>query len=120
METHILSHKFLPETASVHIAPGGSVAYRLTAPASALARLLRDLMAEIAYGMIDVETLDENEKVVRAEIYFGAADNDDFMRVFADHSDNILSFEREDLPENTEKMGFSMASRNEVIRLLET
>jgi len=119
MEKHILSHKFLPETASVHIAPGGSVIYRLTAPAAELARMLRGLMSEIAYGMIDIETLDEKEKQVRAVIYFGAADIDDFKHVLSAHADQVSASECEMLPENTNKMGFSMATRNEVIRLLE-
>ena len=118
MEKTILSKKISLDAAPVHIAPGGSALYHLVAPASSMAALLRALMEEIAYGMIDVETLNEAENVVRVDIYFGAADNDDFMKVFSAYADKIIGFEREDLPEGTVRTGFSMSARNAVINCL--
>ena len=118
MEKTIISQKISLDTAPVHIAPGGSVICHLVAPASVMAALLRALMEEIAYGMIDVETLNEAEKVVRVDIYFGVADNDDFMKVFSGYADKIMGIEREDLPEGTVRTGFSMSSRNAVINCL--
>ena len=118
MEKTIFSHKITLDAAPVHIAPGGSVLYHLTASAPVMAGFLRDLMQEIAYGMVDIKVLNESESVVCVDIYFGLADNDDFMKVFAASADKIMGFEREDLPENTEMTGLSMKSRNDVIRCL--
>ena len=118
MEKTILSKKIIINTAPIHIAPGGSALFHLVAPANVLKSLLSDLREEIAYGMADVETVSDSESLVRIDIYMGLADVDDYMRIFAQYADKIQSFEREDLPEGTERTGFTMGSRNEVIGAL--
>lgn len=117
MEKLILTKTLHLDTAPVHVAPGGSVLYHLTADAAALAKLLRDLMGEIAFGMADVEAADS--KAVKIDIYFGAADADDFTKVFEHHRNEISVVDREDMGEGTERMGLSMQARNLVIRTLE-
>ena len=116
MEKLILAKSLHLDTAPVHIAPGGTVLYHLIADADSLAKLLRDLMGEIAFGMADVDAADS--KAVKVDIYFGAADVDDFTKVFAPYRDRISSAQREDLPEGTDKTGLSMQARNLVINAL--
>ena len=118
MEKTILSKKVSITTAPVHIAPGGSVLFHLVASSNDLKKLLLELREEIAYGMADIDNVDAESSVVRVDIYMGMADVDDFMKVFSRYADAVVSFEREDLAEGSQRTGFSMGSRNDVIECL--
>ncbi len=117
MEKTILNQKLVLDTAAVHVAPGGSMLFRLSGDADLIAKVLMALREEIAYGMIDIKTLDADKKVVEADVYTGKADVADFDAVLAANGKDV-NCDREEIAEGTEMTGLSMRARNQVIDCL--
>lgn len=117
MEKTINGQTVALEMAPVHVAPGGSMLFKLSGDAGVIAKLLVALREEIAYGMIDVRTVDADKKLVETDIYIGKADCTDFDAVFAANGQNI-SCSRSEIVEGTEMAGLSMRARNMVIDCL--
>lgn len=114
MEKTIKGQTVSVDCAPVHVAPGGSVMYRLGGHAGVVAKLLVALREETAYGMIDVRDAGEN---VEADIYMGLADCADFDAIFAAYGQN-LTCERSEIAEGTAMTGLSMRARNMMIDIL--
>ena len=111
MEQDIFGKKLTLETAPVHIAPGGSVLIDIGDSTSYLLGLLLKVREEVAFGMIDIET-NNDEDTFNTTIYMGKADVETFSDLV---SDGPLCWTEDDLPEGTEKTGLSMRSRNMVL-----
>ena len=116
MEKKIFNQTLSLDTAPVHVAPGGSCLFTLKGNASKIKALLMGLREEIAFGMIDVEVISEEQRIVCVSIYFGKADRPDFDRI-AGQCDEI-DMRSEELAETDQKMGLSMRARNQVIDVM--
>ena len=109
MEKDIFGKTLTLDTAPVHIAPGGSILYKLSGNVAVIAKLLNDLREEIAYGMVDVST--SEEKTVEVAIYMGKADVDIFLGMLPAG----MALAEEELAEDTVMTGLSMRARNAVL-----
>ena len=110
MEKVIFGKTLTLDTAPVHIAPGGSVLIKIGDTSTSLLDLLLKLREEIAYGMIDIQTQDDNTFTIT--IYLGKADYDAFKAIVSEGS---ICWTEEDLPEGTKMTGLSMRARNQVL-----
>lgn len=115
MEKTILGTTLTLDTAPLHIAPGGSTLCVIRGTANTVAKCLMTLREEIAYGMADVRTLCENDKIVEVDIYFGKADDDIFQDMYKPYADDLKLVSTTELLEGT---GLSMRARNQVIDAL--
>ena len=110
MEKVIFGKQLTLDTAPVHIAPGGSVLINIGDSSTYLLGLLLKLREEVAYGMIDIVT--EDDDTFTTKIYLGKADYDTFVNIV---SEGPLCWTEDDLPEGTEMTGLSMRARNMVL-----
>ncbi len=111
MEKIIFGKTLMLDTAPVHVAPGGSILYKMSGNASIIAELLLALREEIAYGMMDVSVVSETDKTVEVAIYMGKADVDVFLGMLP--ADMALA--EDELAEDAVMTGLSMRARNMVL-----
>ncbi len=116
MEKKIFNQTLVLDTAPVHIAPGGSYLFTIEGNASKIKALLMDLREEIAFGMIDLKVISEEQRIVSVSIYFGKADRPDFDRVVGQYDE--IGMHSEELGETTQMTGLSMRSRNQIIDVM--
>ena len=117
MKVKIFDKTITVREAPVHIAPDGSRLIRLTGHAPFIAKFLEDLREEIAYGMIKAEVINTEDRRVEVWTYIGRSDEDEWMKIWQNQEHTVDS-ERRDLAEGEFDMGYSMATRNEVIEAL--
>ncbi len=115
MEKTILGTTLTLDSAPLHIAPGGSSLCVLRGGAVAVAKCLMALREEIAYGMADVRTVSDSDKIVEVDIYFGKADDALFQEMYKPYADAVTLVSCTELLEGT---GLSMRARNQIIDTL--
>jgi hypothetical protein len=109
--------KDIPVTqAPVHVAPGGSVRIAVSGTAANLASLLKNLMEEVAFGMIQIKA--DDPASVCAEIYMGKADESAFDEILSNLGIDFSSIERSPINEGESISGFNMPTRNQIIAAL--
>ena len=89
----------------------------LKGKSSSIRKLLIDTREQLAYGMIKAEVHDVSDECVWVWIYIGKADMDEWLEIHR-NEENTVEFERSDLDGEAWKMGYSMATRNQVIEAL--
>ena len=109
--------KDIPVTqAPVHVAPGGSVRIAISGTAANLASLLKNLMEEVAFGMIQFVGDDAND--VSTEIYMGKADESAFDEILSNLGLSFSNIVRMPIEEGEKINGFNMPTRNNIIAAL--
>ena len=105
------------DVCAMHVAPGGSLIVDITGNKKIVGALLSELREEIAYGMVSVSAVNDND--VHVAIYYGNADDDALKDICARSQDFAsLSIDRTRVAENEKRDALSMASRNQVINAL--
>ena len=113
----IVLGKDIPVTqAPVHVAPGGSIRIAITGTAANLASLLKNLMEEVAFGMIQIAA--DDPSAVHTEIYFGKADESAFDEVLSNLGLDFGNIVRTPIAEGENMNGFNMSTRNNIIAAL--
>lgn len=99
-----------------HIAPGGSLLYTLCGHHHTVAGTLQTLMLEVAFGLVDIERINDSD--VKVHIYFGTADEPAVRDILSENGTDLFGIESKPLPENTNLMAYSMASRGRILQTL--
>ncbi len=105
------------DVCAMHVAPGGSLIVDINGNKKIVGALLSELREEIAYGMVAVDAVNDND--VHVAIYYGNADDDALKDVCSRNADFAsLDIKRTQVAENEKRDALSMASRNQVINAL--